>query len=199
MPAVSQSQQKLMAQAYQVKKFKLSGGDEGTDPKEIDTEYRDQISDLADSMSKAELKRFAETKIKDLPKKKVKENLTGFLSGGPFPQFYSYVSNVAPMLPYANKDNKDPLVKKFMKFIEDEEEEVTESGVSSVPVPPGTPATVNNTSGVGNVVMPTLGALGSGDRFDNNIDNKEDKVGVMSYEEYKKWVQRWMKKNSKMK
>ena len=199
MPAVSQAQQKLMAQAYQVKKFQLSGGGEGIDPKELDSEYRKQIVDLADSMSKAELKAFAETKIGDLPKKKVKENLTGFLSGGPFPQFYSFASNIAPQLPYANRDNKDPLVKKFMRFIEDEPKELKEAGISSVPVPPGTPATFNNTSGVGNVALPTVGNLGSGDRFDNKIDNKEDKIGVMSYDDYKKWLIRWKNKKSKEK
>jgi hypothetical protein len=197
MPAVSQSQQKLMAQAYQVRKWKDSNGKEGTDPSSIEKEYRDKIESLADSLTKKQLKDFAETKIKKLPK--VKENLTGFLSGGPFPQFYSFVSNIAPQLPYASRDRKDELVKRFIDFIESgdkekKKKEKTNEAVAAV-VPVGT-AQPNNTPGMGNASPPSAGNVGSGDRFDSSYDKSN--TGIMSYEEYKKWLKKWHKqKNNK--
>jgi hypothetical protein len=196
MPSVSQSQQKLMAQAYQVRKWKDSDGEEGIDPSSIEKEYRDQIESLVDSMTKAQLKDFAETKIKKLPK--VKENLTGFLSGGPFPQFYSFVSNVAPQLPYASHDRKDELIKKFIDFIENgdkvkKKKEKSNEAVAAV-VPVGT-AQPNNTPGMGNAAPPSAGNVGSGDRFDSSYD--KSKNGIMSYEDYKKWLKNWHKEKNK--
>ena len=61
MPAVSPEQQRLMGQAYAVKTGKL-------DPKDLDPKYRDQIVDLADSMSEKDLKDFAETKHSEMKK-----------------------------------------------------------------------------------------------------------------------------------
>jgi hypothetical protein len=192
MPSVSQSQQKLMAQAYQVRKWKDSNGKEGTDPASIEKEYRDQIVSLADSMTKDQLKDFAETKIKKLPK--VKENLTGFLSGGPFPQFHSFVANVAPQLPYASRDRKDELVKRFIEFIENgnKKKKTNEAVVAVVPVGTAQP---NNTPGMGNATPPSAGNVGSGDRFDSSYDKSN--TGIMSYEEYKKWLKKWHKKKNK--
>ena len=69
MPSTSKAQQRLMGQAYAVKKGDIK-------PKDLDPKYRDQIVDLADSMSLKDLKDFAETKHKDLPEK-VKENFRG--------------------------------------------------------------------------------------------------------------------------
>jgi hypothetical protein len=65
MPAKSKAQQRLMAQAYGVKKGEISLDD-------VDSDYRDEIEKLADQMSLEDLKDFAETSHEDLPDK-VKE------------------------------------------------------------------------------------------------------------------------------
>lgn len=186
MPAVSQSQQKLMAQAYQVKKFITSNGKEGIDPNVIDDEYKEQIVNLANSMSRESLKKFAETKLKDLPKKKIKEGQSGFLGAGPFPQYYSFAANISPAMQYSIRDNKDNLVKSFMDFINGNKK-VKES----------VPAAVGNTVGMGNVSPPAGGEIGSGDRFDNNTNNDEENIGLLSYEAFKKKLNRLKKNNSK--
>jgi len=67
MPSKSKAQQRLMGQAYALKKGDIKLDD-------IDKEWRDQIKDLADSMSLEDLKDYAETKTEDLPDK-VKETL----------------------------------------------------------------------------------------------------------------------------
>jgi hypothetical protein len=66
MPAVSKSQQRLMGQAYALKKGDLK-------PEDLNPEYRDQIEDLANGMTLKQLKDYAETSHEDLPKK-VKES-----------------------------------------------------------------------------------------------------------------------------
>ena len=53
-----------MGQAYGVRLFKDSSGKEGLNPKDIAVEWREKIEDLADSMSKKDLKDFA-TKIEE--------------------------------------------------------------------------------------------------------------------------------------
>lgn len=63
MPAKSKAQQRLMGQAYAVKKGEL-------DPKDIDSEWRDEIVKLADSMTLKQLKDFAKTPHKDLKESK---------------------------------------------------------------------------------------------------------------------------------
>jgi hypothetical protein len=55
MPATSKSQQRLMGQAYAYKIGKLKA-------KDLNPKYADKIKELAKSMSKKELKDFAETK-----------------------------------------------------------------------------------------------------------------------------------------
>jgi hypothetical protein len=55
MPAVSPEQQRLFGQAYAVKKGDL-------DPKNLNSEYRDQIVKLADSMTLKQLEDYAKTK-----------------------------------------------------------------------------------------------------------------------------------------
>jgi hypothetical protein len=72
MPSVSPEQQRLFGQAYAIKTGKL-------DPKDLDPKYRDQIVDLADSMSEKDLKDFAETKHSEMKKEsKGMENLQSF-------------------------------------------------------------------------------------------------------------------------
>lgn len=60
MPAVSQAQQSLMAQAYAIKIKKLKESD-------LDPRYRDEIVKLANQMTLADLKKYASTKHKNLP------------------------------------------------------------------------------------------------------------------------------------
>jgi hypothetical protein len=60
MPSTSKAQQRLMAQAYSLKKGV-------TDPSDIDPEYRKEIEDLAQGMTQQQLKDFASTKHKGLP------------------------------------------------------------------------------------------------------------------------------------
>ena len=75
MPSVSPEQQRLFGQAYAIKTGKL-------DPKDLNPKYRDQIVDLADSMSKKDLKDFAETKHSEM--KKESKEMTNILSFNDF-------------------------------------------------------------------------------------------------------------------
>jgi hypothetical protein len=235
-----------MGQAYQVLKWKKSGGKEGLDPEDIDARYRVEIEDLAASMKEDDLKAFAETKHKDLPKVK-ESSMTGFLSAGPFPKFATWTNNVSPGAVSAERDKRDPLIQSFMDYIEgkdkkekdkDDLEEnfdapaastantpgmgnVTPAGPGVVGsgdkmdnlllkkkkkkiriaeavalvVPLGTPQ-VNGTPGMGAGVSPAAGnvATSNTDAFDNDEDNLEDKIGIMSYEKYKQWLAQWKKK-----
>jgi hypothetical protein len=60
MPAVSTAQQRLMAQAYGIKVGAI-------DPSDLNPKYRKSIMNLADSMTKKELQKYASTKHKNLP------------------------------------------------------------------------------------------------------------------------------------
>ena len=74
MPSTSKAQQRLMGQAYALKKGDIK-------LKDIDAEYRDEIKELADSMTLKSLKSFAKTKHEGLPER-VPENLgLGDMSG----------------------------------------------------------------------------------------------------------------------
>jgi hypothetical protein len=73
MPAVSRTQQRLMGQAYGVRKFMDTKGKEGIDPDTIDSKYRETIVDLANNMKKKALKDYASTKHKKLPEE-IEEN-----------------------------------------------------------------------------------------------------------------------------
>jgi len=66
MPSTSKSQQRLMGQAYALRKGDIKLAD-------IDPDYRDQIKDLADGMTIKQLEDFAKTKHANLPDK-VEEN-----------------------------------------------------------------------------------------------------------------------------
>jgi hypothetical protein len=67
MPSVSKSQQRLMGQAYAYKTGELKS-------KDLNPEWAEEIKDLAKSMTKKQLRDFAETKHDGLPNKKVKES-----------------------------------------------------------------------------------------------------------------------------
>lgn len=65
--SVSKTQQRLFGQAYAVKVWKRSEGKRGVNPKDLNPKYKKEILALADSVSLAKLREFAETKHKDLP------------------------------------------------------------------------------------------------------------------------------------
>jgi hypothetical protein len=91
MPAISQSQQKLMGQVYGVRKFMDTGGKEGLDPKDVNPKYREKITSMAKGWKKKKsLKDYASTKHKGLPE--VKE--------GEVPTIYPYLN------PESNKPKK---------------------------------------------------------------------------------------------
>ena len=60
MPAVSVAQQRLMAIAYAIKVG-------ATEPSDLNPKYKKAIMNLADSMTKKELQKYASTKHKNLP------------------------------------------------------------------------------------------------------------------------------------
>jgi hypothetical protein len=71
MPATSVSQQRLMAQAYAIKTGKMK-------PSDLNPEYKDQIVDLANNMTEKDLKDYAETSHKGLPKKVEESHIPSF-------------------------------------------------------------------------------------------------------------------------
>jgi|APGre2960657404_1045060.scaffolds.fasta_scaffold08001_6 hypothetical protein len=60
MPALSTAQQRLMAQAYAIKVGAI-------EPSDLNPKYKKVITNLADSMTKKELQKYASTKHKNLP------------------------------------------------------------------------------------------------------------------------------------
>jgi hypothetical protein len=109
MPAVSRSQQRLMAQAREVRRHIDSGGKEGTAPKDLDPAYRERIVKLARDMDPSDLESFARTSHKDLPDRKVKED-----------NGYSTVSNVNGMgdnaFPTSTRTGSGIIGTRFMRF-----------------------------------------------------------------------------------
>lgn len=73
MPSVSKTQQRLMGQAYALKTGKKK-------KKDLDPKYADEISDLAKSMTKKQLKDFAGTKHDKLPEKVEERRIMTFES-----------------------------------------------------------------------------------------------------------------------
>ena len=65
--SLSRTQQRLFGQAYGVKIWKKTHGKKGINPMDINPKYKEEITNLANSMSLAKLKEFAETKHKKLP------------------------------------------------------------------------------------------------------------------------------------
>ena len=181
MPAKSKAQQQLMAMAYALKKGEM-------DPSDASKE----VKDLADSMTLDQLHDFAATKHEELPDRVEEVNLTS-ISAGNFPRFSTYAGNVASGSVAASRDRQDPLIQSFLDFIEDnEDEDSNEGAVLSLPGvanPQGTP-------GMGNVAPPSSGNVGSGDRLDNGSDDEEDRIGVMTIDDYKKWLEKWQKQKA---
>jgi len=67
MPSVSPEQQRLFGQAYAIKTGKLK-------PSDLNSEYRDQIVKLADSMTIKQLKDYAETKHSEMEEEEEEAN-----------------------------------------------------------------------------------------------------------------------------
>ena len=67
MPATSKTQFRLFSQVYGVQKHKKTGGKEGLDPKDLDPEYRRQITNLADEMKPKDVKDMIDVDYQKLP------------------------------------------------------------------------------------------------------------------------------------
>jgi len=91
MPAVSKTQQRLMGQAYGVRKFMDTNGKDGIDPDSIKSAYRETIVELANNMKKKSLKDFASTKHNKLPEE---------VEEAEIPPIYNYLK------PESNKPSK---------------------------------------------------------------------------------------------
>ena len=187
MPSTSKSQQRLMGMAYAVKSGEMDR-----------SEASEEVLKLADSMTLQQLKDFASTKHESLPEVVKESSLTGFLSAGPFARYTSYADNIGTAWQSFTRDKSDNSVQSFMEFVfgkdKDKKTEIDESVVGAFA---GMTAPTN-TPGMGNVAPPSAGNVGSGDRFDNGSDEDDDdeheykdKVGIMSYDNYKKWFKQW--------
>ena len=185
MPAVSKSQQQLMGMAYALKKGNMKRSDASK-----------EVKDLADTMTLNQLKDFAETKHKGLPNHVEESGLTGFLSAGPLARYSTYAANIGTNYIATERNKKDPMIQKFMDFIEGKEEKPKETNEGIVAMaPPGT-AAPQNTPGMGNATLPSPGNVGSGDKFSDDEDDEDinHRIGLMSYEDYKKWINKWQKR-----
>lgn len=110
-----------------------------------------------------------------------------------------------------DNDLDDPLIKNFMDYIEsrntDEEKdkELHKKGIENQKtITEGDfgvaiSASPSNTPGMGNATPPSANQQGSGDVFSGPADDNDEKgkIGIMSYEEYKKWVKKWQQKHQK--
>jgi hypothetical protein len=188
MPSKSKAQQRLMGMAYAVKSGEMDR-----------SEASDEVLKLADTMTLKQLRDFASTKHESLPEIVDESSLTGFLSAGPFARYTSFADNFGTAWQSFTRDKSDNTVQSFMEFVfgkdKDKKTKIDESIVGALP---GMTAPTN-TPGMGNVAPPSAGNVGSGDRFDNGSDEDDDehdykdKVGIMSYENYKKWFKQWQK------
>jgi hypothetical protein len=182
MPAVSKAQQKLMGMAYALKKGEMKK-----------SEASQEVQDLADSMTLKQLKDFAETSHENLPERKAKEvdeyNL-GVNAAGPF-FWYTQAGQAAVQKVGMENDRKDPLIQSFMDFIDGKKNDKVDEGDFGVAMA----ASPSNVPGMGNVAPPTSDQTGSGDIFgsDDEDDDPNRKIGIMSYEQYKKWIKKWQK------
>lgn len=165
MPAVSQSQQALMGQAYAVKTGKLK-------PEDIDPKYREQIVTLSKDMTEEDLKDYAETRHEGLPKRKhVKEY---------YIWWNDLVKQNSGMYMAMKGDQTDPLIQRFMDFVEGGNKKKKVEEDMAAPA-----ASVTNTPGTGNAVPAAPGAKGSGDTF-SATGSKKRKKSSKNYDEWLK-------------
>jgi len=114
MPAVSKSQQRIMAQAYAVKMGSLS-------PSDIDPRYRKSIVNLSKKMTEKQLKDYAETSHKGLPNDVDEAIVTPKASYAPNfkPGYYLSTTN-SPILPSLDTEKtKKNLGKKNLENLKD--------------------------------------------------------------------------------
>jgi hypothetical protein len=107
MPAVSRTQQRLMGQAYGVRKWMDTDGKEGLNPRRIDSAYRETIVDLANNMKKKSLKDFAGTKHKNIPEE---------VEEGKIPTIIPYLNHESN-LPRKSKSKKMQNLSDYREFI----------------------------------------------------------------------------------
>jgi hypothetical protein len=186
MPAVSKAQQRLMGMAYAVKKGDMPRG-----------EASQEVLDLADGMTLQQLKDYAETSHKNLPEKKAKEldeySLGSYFTGSFL--WFTQAAQAAVQKITMGQDKKDPLIQSFIEYLRDKKDDkkVDEGDLGAAVA-----ASPSNVPGMGNAVPPTADQPGSGDIF--GADDEEDanrKVGIMSYEQYKKWLRKWQQNQEK--
>lgn len=203
MPSKSIAQQQLMGMAYSLKKGEMKMSDASQ-----------EVKDLADGMTLQQLKDFAETKHVGLPDHVKEENINEWLPGVSAGQkWYTQQAQAAAGYGANIKDHSDNLIKSFLEFIEsgkkpkrtDNNQEVDSdaSPLAAIKEDAAAPtsfsapqAGVDNTPGMGDVELGAIGGKGSGDTFggsDDDDDEDEKKVGIMSYEKYKKWLKKWQK------
>jgi len=108
MPATTRTQQRLFGQAYGVKKFRSTHGKQGLNPKDLNPKYKDEIVKLANSMSLAELEKYASTKHKKLPET-VKE--------GAIKDIYYHLSADAPYDKSREKERRAGNLCDYREFI----------------------------------------------------------------------------------
>jgi hypothetical protein len=110
MPAVSKTQQRLMGQAYGVRKWMDTNGKDGINPDDIKSTYRETIVDIAKNMKKKSLKDFASTKHKRLPEE-IGENISTIIphlspeSNKPRKSKSRKMQNLADYREFTNKKN----------------------------------------------------------------------------------------------
>ena len=74
MPATSKTQFRLFSQVHGVQKFKKTNGKEGLDPKDLNSEYKKQIVDMADDMTQKDVKDMIDVDYDKLPEE-IKESV----------------------------------------------------------------------------------------------------------------------------
>ena len=74
MPATSKTQFRLFSQVHGVQKFKKSGGKDGLNPKDLNSEYKKQIVDMADDMTQKDVKDMIDVDYDKLPEE-IKESV----------------------------------------------------------------------------------------------------------------------------
>ena len=175
MPSKSKSQQRLMGVAYAVKSGDMQLSD-------VDSAYRDDVKGLVDGMTLKQLKDFASTKHEDLPEK-IKEAID-------LGKVQSNMKSITQKeWDKTNKEYKTVINGQKYKMVYDDGRDATilipviiEEDLAAV-VPP-------MLGGMGNVVLPNVGALGSGDAPAGQGDAEEEykkkkrKAKILSMEEF---------------
>jgi hypothetical protein len=178
MPSTSRTQQRLMGTAYAVKSGQTKLSD-------VDPNYRDKVKDLVDGMTLKQLKDFAETKHEGLPERVPEEeqiqeySLGSYYTGSFF--WFTQAGQAGVQKVAMSGDRSDSKIQSFMDYME---ENMNEGDYGAALA-----ASPSNVPGMGNAAPATDSQTGSGDVFD-----EPGKVGIMSYEDYKKWLEKWRKR-----